>query len=176
MSYYTRTSGFGVDFESMLATGFGELLGRLDGVTAEAFSAVDPEGRIRGTVFMDGVDLARHASTESTPGLEYLAVANGPVGKKAHLRGFIVDDGLRGCGVGKRMLEQATKWSDEKGYEELHLWTFKGLNAARKLYEKAGFELRDEVERKMWEKKELLVQHFVRLGGDGAMSTALDVC
>lgn len=174
MSYYARTSGFGVDFESMLATGFGELLGRLDGVTAEAFAAIDSGGRIRGTVFMDGVDLARRTNPESTPDLEYLAAANGHIGKKVHLRGFIVDDGLRGCGVGKRMLEHATSWSDEKGYEESHLWTFKGLDAARKLYERAAFELRDEVGRKMWEKKELLVQHFVRARGGGAIVTGLD--
>lgn len=165
MNFYTPTFNFGVDFESTLSTGFGELLGRLDDITAQAWAAVDSQGVIRGTLFMDGVDLSREADAYMDH--QHLDAANGKVGNKAHLRGVIVDDGVKGLGVGKRMLRSAIEWADERGYGEVHLWTLEGLNAARNLYEGAGFALRDEVERPMWEGKMLLVQHFVRAKPEG---------
>lgn len=74
-----------------------------------------------------------------------------------------MDESVRGGGVGKRMLDAALKWADERRFEEVHLWTFKGLDAARKLYEGRGFVLRDQEMKSMWEGKELLVQHLVRV-------------
>jgi len=171
MDTYTRY-GFGLDFETMLSTGFGELLTRLDPLTTEAFYAFSsPQGQIIGTVFMDGIDLTL-PSTHSTKGHEYLSSVNRYPAKKVHLRGFIVDEGARGGGVGKKLLDAAVSWADERGFEETHLWTFEGLMAARRLYEGMGFGLRDEERRVMWEGRELLVQHFVRgrggLGGGAA--------
>ncbi|PVH87900.1 hypothetical protein DL98DRAFT_581131 [Cadophora sp. DSE1049] len=172
MNTYTPY-GFGLDFESMLSTGFGELLTRLDPLTTQAFYALSSsptptspqsksQSQIIGTVFMDGVDLTL-PSTHSAKGQEYLSSVNGHSGKKLHLRGFIVDEGVRGGGVGKKLLDAAVGWADERGFEETHLWTFEGLRAARRLYEGRGFGLRDEEVRTMWEGKELLVQHFVRV-------------
>ncbi|KAH7369747.1 GCN5-like N-acetyltransferase [Rhexocercosporidium sp. MPI-PUGE-AT-0058] len=172
MTTYTPF-GFGVAFESMLSTGLGELLSRLDGLNSEAFTALDSSTHeILGTVFMDGVDLSRktntNTNTNTEAGNEYLSPlpTDGNTVKKVHLRGFVVDESIRGAGVGKRMLDAALKWAEERAFEEVHLWTFKGLDAARRLYEGRGFVLRDQEARKMWEGKELLVQHFVR-GGRG---------
>lgn len=92
-----------------------------------------------------------------------------------HLRGFIVDENVRGGGVGKKLLDAAVKWADERGFEETHLWTFEGLRAARRLYEGRGFGLRDEERRVMWEGRELLVQHFVRERGGLSGRVAAEV-
>lgn len=162
MASYAHLS-FGVSFESMLSTGLGELLSRLDGISSEVFTAVDSTtGQIHGTVFMDGIDLSRAVDT-TVESNEYSAAAGTySTGSKVHLRGFVVDENVRGGGVGKRMLDAALTWADER-FEEVHLWTFQGLDVARRLYEGRGFELRDEEMRRMWEGKELLVQHFVRV-------------
>ena len=59
----------------------------------------------------------------------------------AHLRWFIVSDVLRGRGVGNRLITTAIDFCRGKGYTQVYLWTFEGLNPARHLYEKAGFTL-----------------------------------
>ena len=50
---------------------------------------------------------------------------------------------------------------DRQGFDETHLWTFKGLNAARRLYERAGFTLVEERPGARWG-TEVLEQRFVR--------------
>jgi GNAT superfamily N-acetyltransferase len=59
----------------------------------------------------------------------------------AHLRWFIASDQVRGTGAGNAMLDAALAFCRSKRYERVYLWTFEGLNAARHLYEKAGFHL-----------------------------------
>ncbi len=82
-------------------------------------------------------------------------------GNIAHLRWFILDDGCRGYGVGHQLLQQAIEHCDEQQFREIHLWTFKGLNAARKLYERFGFQLVEEVEGQQWG-NQVVEQKFVR--------------
>ena len=50
---------------------------------------------------------------------------------------------------------------EEKGFKELHLWTFNGLDAARRLYDHFRFLLLDERLGTQWG-KEVMEQHFVR--------------
>jgi GNAT superfamily N-acetyltransferase len=56
----------------------------------------------------------------------------------AHLRWFILDDGCRGSGVGRQLLRAAVEFCDQHGFDAIQLWTFKGLDAARRLYERPG--------------------------------------
>lgn len=42
----------------------------------------------------------------------------------AHLRRFIVDDGIRGAGVGRKLLSAALAFGDAGGYAQTQLWTF----------------------------------------------------
>src|SRR5690349_16129261 len=67
----------------------------------------------------------------------------------AHLRWFIIDDALRGSGMGRQLMERATAFVDAH-YDETYLWTFKSLDAARHLYESFGFVLSDEAEGSQW--------------------------
>lgn len=139
MQYYGSNWGFGSTFESELSVDVGKLLLRLDKPQNEVWAAMDGN-RIVGAVFIDGENL-------------------GP--DKAHLRAFIVDDGIRGGGVGRRLIQEAVVFSDRLGYPETHLWTFKGLSAARRLYLSCGFVQESEMETIKWG-KELTVQHLVR--------------
>jgi GNAT superfamily N-acetyltransferase len=68
----------------------------------------------------------------------------------AHLRWFIVSDAWRGKGAGRRLIHTALSFCRNRGYAQVHLWTFEGLNAARHLYEQAGFKLVEEHRGTQW--------------------------
>jgi DNA-binding MarR family transcriptional regulator/GNAT superfamily N-acetyltransferase len=139
INYYHRHSGFGQFFESKVAGGLAEFCGRLDKSQNAIWLALDGE-RIVGSLAIDGEDLGDNV---------------------AHLRWFIIDDGLRGAGVGRRLMAEAMAFCDRCGFVATHLWTFSGLNAARKLYEDAGFQLFEEFAGEQWG-KEVVEQRFVR--------------
>jgi len=134
--YYAEHHGFGRSFETELSIGLGRLVRRLDDPGVEAWAAVDGDGKIVGTVFVDVVD-AHDAEFENWKHED-------EVPKIAHLRMFIVEQGLQGKGVGRRLLAEAMAFVDAVGYAETKLWTFRGLEAAKKLYERFGFLMVEE--------------------------------
>lgn len=144
--YYARTAGFGAVFESTVAAGLGAFVPRLDRADNGLWVAVRG-GEIVGTVAIDGEDL-----NGGEPGGE---------GRAAHLRWFIVDDGARGGGIGRRLLAEAVAFCDRRGFDETRLWTFRGLDAARRLYEEAGFVLAHEWPGRQWG-AEVMEQRFHR--------------
>lgn len=127
-TYYHEHWGFGVFFEARVATGLAEFLGRYD-VQRDGFWTASLEGRVEGSVTIDG----SHADTEG-----------------AHLRWFIISDALRGRGIGNQLINDAIDWCRTRGYQQVYLWTFEGLNAARHLYEKAGFTLVEQYRGTQW--------------------------
>lgn len=137
--YYSSASGFGWKFETVVASGMADFCDRLSSGNNQIWCATSI-GRIVGTVAIDGEDLG--------DGL-------------AHLRWFIVGDGLRGLGVGRQLIGSAVKFCDRKGFRETHLWTFRGLEAARHLYEEFGFSLVEERPGSQWG-SEVLEQRFIR--------------
>lgn len=141
-AFYARAHRFGRAFEATLAHGLAEFSGRMDRPRNRFWRAVR-QGRIVGTVAIDGEDLG--------PGL-------------AHLRWFVVDDEARGSGVGKALLAAALDFCDRGGFSETHLWTFRGLDAARHLYESRGFILAEERAGRQWG-EEVMEQRFVRAAG-----------
>ncbi|MEY2422246.1 MAG: hypothetical protein QOI95_2313 [Acidimicrobiaceae bacterium] len=44
-----------------------------------------------------------------------------------------------GLGIGHRLLDAATTWLRERGFEDLRLWTLQGNSAARSFYERHGW-------------------------------------
>ena len=57
------------------------------------------------------------------------------------------------------------KFCESRDFQETQLWTFKGLDAARKLYEAAGFVLAEEWSGHQWGRV-LTEQRFVRRGSE----------
>ncbi|MCK7414242.1 helix-turn-helix domain-containing GNAT family N-acetyltransferase [Enterobacter cloacae] len=127
-SYYAREHNFGRFFEAKVASGLAEFSGRLDKPCNQIWLAVLND-RIVGSVAIDGEDLEQG---------------------EAHLRWFIIDDGCRGHGAGKKLLNEAILFCDSVGFSAVHLWTFNKLTTARRLYESFGFTLAKEWEGDQW--------------------------
>lgn len=136
---YSRWAGFGSAFESKVAMELGEFVTRLDR-PANAIWHVAQNDRILGNIAIDGEDLGDG---------------------RAHLRWFIVDPACRGAGLGRRLLDRAMEFADRRQAAETRLWTLKGLEAARALYETAGFVLADEYDGESWGTR-ITEQIFVR--------------
>jgi GNAT superfamily N-acetyltransferase len=126
--YYSRHAGFGLFFESKVASEMAEFLTsfreRQDG-----FWLAVAEERIIGSIAIDGI---REQS------------------KGAHLRWFIVDPDYQGQGIGNRLVEQALNFCRASGIRRVYLWTFAGLDTARHLYEKHGFVMCREKKGEQW--------------------------
>jgi GNAT superfamily N-acetyltransferase len=127
-TYYHQSWGFGLFFEARVARDMSEFLSRFD-ETRDGFWTVCLDNRVEGCVAIDGIK----------------ATTNG-----AHLRWFILSLGTRGRGFGNRLMEEAISFCKKRGYRKVYLWTFKGLDAARYLYEKFGFKLEKETEGSQW--------------------------
>jgi DNA-binding MarR family transcriptional regulator/GNAT superfamily N-acetyltransferase len=124
--FYAAECGFDMFFEHKVAT---ELAGFAQSLPAP--------------------DKALWLYMENGRSLASLAIDGDSAGGSAHLRWFIVDESLRGLGIGRRLLARALDFVDAR-FSETYLWTFKGLDAARHLYESAGFTLTAEAEGAQW--------------------------
>ncbi len=68
----------------------------------------------------------------------------------ARLRWFIVAPGHQGRGLGRVLLREALSFCEQARFPRVFLWTFRGLDAARSLYEEAGFRLQEEHRVAQW--------------------------
>ncbi|MCU7647166.1 GNAT family N-acetyltransferase [Pseudomonas piscis] len=138
--YYAARAGFGQPFESLVAADMAELMGRLHNPRNEVWVALQGE-RIVGSIAIDGEG----------------------EGDEAILRCFILDEAARGLGLGRRLLAEALAFCDQWNFAATRLWTFKGLDAARALYEEQGFVLVQEQLGEQWGAT-VTEQCFVRPG------------
>jgi ribosomal protein S18 acetylase RimI-like enzyme len=120
--YYARDWGFGPYFEAKVAAGMARFIPRLD-PDQDLFLAARRGAHLLGSITVDG------SETEAN---------------EAHIRWFITSDAARGTGIGRRLMDQAMAFSDKVGFDLVYLDTFKGLDAARHLYESHGFTLVSE--------------------------------
>ena len=118
-TYYHKHWGFGSFFETRVATELTEFIGRYD-EKRDGFWTVSLKDHVEGSITIDGV----RAEDEG-----------------AHLRWFIMSDAWRGKGIGNRLINTAIEFCRSKDYKRVYLWSFDGLNAAKHLYQKAGFQL-----------------------------------
>jgi uncharacterized protein YhfF/RimJ/RimL family protein N-acetyltransferase len=125
-AFYSKVHGFGAAFEVKVASDLAQFIGRFDPAHDGLWLVVD-DGRIAGSIAIDGRDAA-----------------------SAQLRWFLLDPALQGGGLGQRMLDRALDFCRQRGLPRVHLSTFAGLDAARRLYERAGFRPVHEADGETW--------------------------
>lgn len=130
--HYARDWGFGLFFEAKVARDLAAFADRYAGHRDITLASWNREtGALLGTVTIDGGE----RGGESGGG---------------HLRWFILAEEARGTGLGRHLLERALAFADEKRMQRVRLTTFRGLDAARHLYESTGFTLRSEQGDSTW--------------------------
>jgi GNAT superfamily N-acetyltransferase len=125
MDYYGRQWGLGRKFETKFALDLAEFLYRFD-TGRDLFLTAWRDEKLLGSISID----------VSGGGLE-----------GARLRWFGVAEGARGTGLGKQLMARAISHADTVTAGPVWLTTFEGLDAARALYERFGFQFqayRDE--------------------------------
>ncbi len=137
-AYYSREVSFGLKFETLVGHDMAEFFSRLDH-PGNATWYVLHNRQIGGGISVDGETLE--------PGI-------------GQLRWFILDDDVQGAGLGNKLMDAAMAFVQQQDFRQVYLWTFAGLDAARGLYEKHGFELAEEKTGRKWG-PEVLEQKFV---------------
>jgi len=66
------------------------------------------------------------------------------------LRWFIAEPKFQNIGIGKSLIRKAVEFCKKKRYPKVYLWTFKGLESARRVYEAADFRLCEESDIFQW--------------------------
>lgn len=90
----------------------------------------------------------------------------------AQLRTFVVTRAARGRGVGKALLAECLRFARAADYRKAVLWTQKGLDTARHLYEAAGFKLVREEPHHSWGQDHVGQYWELKLAADGRVRRA----
>jgi DNA-binding MarR family transcriptional regulator/GNAT superfamily N-acetyltransferase len=117
---YTREYGWNSEFEALVVEIVARFLREFD-PSGERCWIAEKDGKVIGSVFV-----VRHDETT------------------AKLRMLYVDASARGLGIGNRLVEETLRFARQAGYKRMILWTTSILTDARKLYQRAGFQLVEE--------------------------------
>jgi len=126
--YYYENWGFDVSFETQVGKELSEFLMEFQ-ENRDGFWVATITGEFAGAIAIDGSQADKEG---------------------ARLRWFIVTPGFQGHGIGKGLLRESLEFCKMAGYKRVYLWTFKGLETARYLYEGEGFRLSEAHEVRQW--------------------------
>jgi len=126
--YYHRNWGFDASFETQVAAELSAFVVSFDPNRDGLWSSVCAD-RFAGFIAIDG----RDAPTAG-----------------ARLRWFLVMPEFQGAGIGTQLVQAAIGFCRQRSYPRVFLWTFQGLTAARRIYEKQGFVLCEEHDVAQW--------------------------
>ncbi len=122
---YTGEYGWDMRFEALVARIAADFIDRFD-AQREACWIAERDGAPLGSIFLVQ---ARDETTQA------------PVDGTAQLRMLLIEPSARGLGLGKRLVNECTRFARQAGYRRLMLWTNATLLAARGIYAKAGYVL-----------------------------------
>ena len=126
--YYYENWGFDVTFETQVGRELSEFVSKFD-KNRDGLWAATQKKEFIGALAIDG----RHAFIEGV-----------------RLRWFIVESKFQNIGIGKSLIRKAVEFCKKKRYPKVYLWTFKGLESARRVYEAADFRLCEENDVFQW--------------------------
>jgi GNAT superfamily N-acetyltransferase len=116
---YAQEYGFDDTFEALVAQIVADFLTGFDAKRERCWIA-ELGGQNVGHIF-----LVKHPAEPST----------------AKLRLLLVEPSARGLKLGSTLVEECVKFARAVGYKKVTLWTQSILTTARRVYEKAGFQL-----------------------------------
>jgi DNA-binding MarR family transcriptional regulator/GNAT superfamily N-acetyltransferase len=76
----------------------------------------------------------------------------------AKLRVLLVEPSARGLGIGRRLVEECVRFARQAGYRKIVLWTQSELDAARRIYQAAGFRLVGKQRHDSWGRTGLVAE------------------
>ena len=119
---YNTEYGWDEEFEALCAEIVARFIRSFDPKKERCWIA-EKDGENVGSVF-----LVRHPEREEV----------------AQLRLLFVEAHTRGLGIGRRLVQECTRFARQAGYRSITLWTNSVLDAARAIYEKEGYVLVEE--------------------------------
>ncbi|OEZ49281.1 mycothiol acetyltransferase [Janthinobacterium sp. MP5059B] len=117
---YTQEYGWNNEYEALVAEILAKFVQEFDPARERCWIA-EKDGKVIGSVF-----IVRQDDTT------------------AKLRLLYVDPSARGLGIGSRLVDECLRFSRQVGYTKMVLWTNSILTDARRIYDKAGFQLVEE--------------------------------
>jgi GNAT superfamily N-acetyltransferase len=80
-------------------------------------------------------------------------------GNQAQLRLLFVDASVRGCGLGRWLVEESVGYCRATGFRAIFLWTVRGLDRAISIYSSLGFKETEEKKTTAWGRESVEVRY-----------------
>lgn len=85
-------------------------------------------------------------------------------GNEAQLRLLFVDASVRGCGLGRWLVEEAVRYCRTAGFRAVFLWTVQGLDRAISIYSSLGFKETEVKKSLAWGRESVEVRYELVIG------------